>query len=136
MKNIYGIMSRGRMWKKYKIHAKQSKAENFLKKYKIIAIKFIILLLICTLENNWHDNCLSPNFFRQFFLLERAKRCIRDSPHLGQGVEAWTLCPPPRIRYWILGRFADQNCVAKFHMLEIWWKGLILREQSWINLIF
>ena len=37
------------MWKKYKIRAKQSKAENFLKKYKIRVLKFIVLLLNCTL---------------------------------------------------------------------------------------
>ena len=38
------------MWKKYKIHAEQSEAENFLKKYIIRALKFIVLLrLNCTL---------------------------------------------------------------------------------------
>ena len=34
---------------KEKFFAEQSKAENFLKKYKISALKFIILLLNCTL---------------------------------------------------------------------------------------
>ena len=34
-----------RMWKKYQIHAKRSEAENFLKKYIIRALKFIVLIL-------------------------------------------------------------------------------------------
>ena len=51
MKYVYEIMSRVKLEeyeKKYKIDAEWIEAENFLIKYKIRALKFIVLLLNCT----------------------------------------------------------------------------------------
>ena len=53
----------------------EARLEIFLKKYEIRALKFIVLAI------------------KRFFLLKSVKRCIRDSPYLGQR-GAWPSWPP------------------------------------------
>ena len=68
--------------KKTNIHTERRKAKHFLKKYKIRALKFIVLALklyIGTSKSRGQDG----------FLLKSAKRCIRDSPYLGQRGGPW-----------------------------------------------